>query len=63
MNETRCALVSGRPGYYCEFDYAVSGGPTKFLGPITQSLRGEAGVGAARFLRRGTGWIMIYRTE
>ncbi|MGA7180301.1 MAG: hypothetical protein WBX11_12030 [Thiobacillaceae bacterium] len=58
-----CALASGKPGYYCEFDYTVTGGPSKFLGPITQSLTGEGGVGNARFLRKGGSWIMIYRTQ
>jgi hypothetical protein len=58
-----CALASGKPGYYCEFDYTVTGGPSKFLGPITQSLTDEGGVGNARFLHKSSGWIMIYRTE
>ncbi len=58
-----CSPASGKPGYYCEFDYSVSGGPTKFMGPITQSLAGDGGVGNARFLRRRDGWTMITTTR
>lgn len=58
-----CALASGKPGYYCEFDFSVTGGPTKFMGPITKSLMGNGSVGNARFLRRKDGWTMIYRAD
>ena len=54
-----CAPASGKPGYYCEFELAVTGGPTKFMGPITQSLVGGDGLGHARFLRRSGDWVMI----
>lgn len=57
------ARPSGKPGYYCEFSYEVSGAYTQWMGPITQSLMRGDSVANARFLRRGGGWTMLYKQD
>ncbi len=54
-----CTTATGRPGYLCQFEYAVAGGPAKIVSTITQSLGGEDGVAAARFAPRDGDWVMI----
>lgn len=55
-----CERASGKPGYICDYKITTSHPINQQMGSILGGLMGRGGVGQARFLYDGDGWIAFF---